>query len=67
MSDGARELAPLVLKTRPAPDGNGYEVLYLRRFVERDVVPTLMAIGHDEHGRPVLQQVSYEVTDVSSL
>jgi len=43
-----------VIETRPAPDGKGYEVLYIRQFIERAVVDDVYKLGSDETGRPVM-------------
>jgi hypothetical protein len=49
----------VLLETRPAPSGAGYELIYLQQVLERDVVPELYHYGgQDEHGRPAL--VSYD-------
>ena len=49
----------VLLETRPATDGKGFEVLYLRQILERTVVPDLYQGGaRDELGRPTL--VRYE-------
>jgi hypothetical protein len=49
----------VLLDTRPAPSGEGYELIYLQQVLERDVVPELYHYGgQDEHGRPAL--VSYD-------
>jgi len=62
-----RELTPVMLRSRPASDGEGVEVLYLRRLIERHVVPSLYGIGRDEYGRPVLHPKSPEVWNLTSL
>lgn len=43
-----------VLETRPAADGKGYEVLYVRQVLERRRVDDMYKVGADETGRPVL-------------
>jgi len=43
-----------VLETRPAADGKGYEVLYVRQVLERTRVDDMYKVGADETGRPVL-------------
>ena len=49
----------IVLDARPADDGIGYDVTYLRQIQERTRVPDLyQAVGQDERGRA--QLVSYE-------
>ncbi len=41
----------LLVESRPADGGNGYEVLYLRQVLERTVVPDLYRFdGRDERG-----------------
>ncbi|MHC4427188.1 MAG: hypothetical protein ACYS0D_01100 [Planctomycetota bacterium] len=45
----------IVVDSRTAPTGEGYELLYLRQILERAVVPDLYQVeGADEMGRPVL-------------
>lgn len=52
----------IVVDSRSAPGGEGYELLYLRQILERAVVPDLYQFnGQDETGRPVL--VKYEQPD----
>jgi len=43
----------VLLESRPADSGNGYEVVYLRQIIERAVVDELYRFGQDELGRPV--------------
>lgn len=45
----------VIVRTQPAPDGNGYEVVYLRQIMEKRTVPSLYKIetAHDEAGRLV--------------
>jgi hypothetical protein len=48
-----QEVPQLVLvETKPAPDGAGYEVFYIRQVIERAVVQELYGLGQDEAGRP---------------
>jgi hypothetical protein len=50
--------AMVMVETRPAPSGQGYEVLYLRQVLERTVVDDLYQVnGQTEHGRPTLERV----------
>jgi len=45
----------VLLETRPAAEGGGYEVLFIRTILERTNVPELYEFGaQDEAGRPVL-------------
>jgi hypothetical protein len=44
----------LVLETRPSSDGKGYEVLYMRQFIERVVVDDMYKFATDDVGRPVM-------------
>ncbi len=46
----------IVLESRPAPDGNGYEVLYVRQVLERATVgpDDLYKLGIKEDGRTTL-------------
>jgi hypothetical protein len=47
--------AKVLLDSRPAPTGKGYEVLYLRQVMERAIVPDLYQInGENELGQPTL-------------
>ena len=48
----------LLVDSRPAPQGNGFEVVYIRQFIERGVVNDLVRFGEDESGRPVPVRVS---------
>ena len=49
----------LLLDSRPAAGGQGYDVLYVRPILEKTRVPDLyQATGRDEQGRPTL--VHYE-------
>lgn len=48
-----QEVPQLVLvDTKPAPGGGGYEVFYIRQVLERAVVERLYGLGQDEAGRP---------------
>jgi hypothetical protein len=43
----------VLIESRPAPSGDGYELLYLRQVIERTTVPDLYQYtGQDESGRP---------------
>ncbi|MHC4415933.1 MAG: hypothetical protein ACYS0G_11675 [Planctomycetota bacterium] len=45
----------ILIDSRPAASGEGYELLYLRQILERAVVPDLYQFtGQDELGRPTL-------------
>lgn len=45
----------VLVNTRPAPVGNGYELLYVRQIFEREIVPELYRPGaQDEQGRTTL-------------
>ena len=49
----------ILINTRPAATGQGYELVYVRQILERAVVPDLYQFqGQDERGQPVL--VRYE-------
>lgn len=48
-----REMTPVVLETKPNPDGSGVEVTFLRGVVQRDVVDSVFEVGVDEEGRPM--------------
>ncbi len=42
----------VMLDARPAPDGQGFEVIYLRQIMERTMVNDLYGLGVDDAGRP---------------
>jgi hypothetical protein len=43
----------ILIESRPAPSGEGVELLYLRQVVERTIVPDLYEFtGKDERGLP---------------
>ncbi len=45
----------VLVDTRPAQSGQGYELIYVRQIMERSVVPNLYRYqGEDEQGRPTL-------------
>lgn len=47
----------ILIESRPAPSGEGYELLYLRQVVERTIVPDLYEFtGQDERGMPAPTQ-----------
>ena len=49
----------VLVESRPADGGNGYEVLYLRQVLERTVVPDLYRFdGRDERGVATLVRAS---------
>lgn len=53
------ELPRVILDAKPAPGGGGgYEILFVRRLVERATVPTLFELGTDEHGAPAAAPAS---------
>jgi hypothetical protein len=45
------DLPPVLLEARPSPAGVGFEVVFVRRTIERLVGERLFDVGHDEHGR----------------
>ncbi|MEM7199052.1 MAG: hypothetical protein AAF628_02235 [Planctomycetota bacterium] len=45
-----RELDRVVLRAEPTADGVGYDLVYLRRVLERARVPELFGVAEDEHG-----------------
>lgn len=53
----------VVLDSAPAPDGNGYDVIYLRQIVERARVDSLNKYKVDESGR----KIPLPVTRIDSL
>ena len=46
------EVGRELLETRPSPDGQGVEVLYLRQELVREVVDQVFELGLDELGQP---------------
>jgi hypothetical protein len=48
----------VVVSSRPNPTGEGFEVTYLRQFVEKAIVEDAVRFGQDEAGRPVPVRVS---------
>jgi len=45
----------VIVQTRPAPSGEGVEVIFVQQVMERAVVPNLYHYGgQDEYGRPTL-------------
>jgi hypothetical protein len=56
----------VLIDARPAADGRGYELLYLRQFLEQSIVPDLyVPAGQDEQGKPTL--VRYERGPANSM
>lgn len=49
----SRELSRTVLQARPIDGSDRFEVLSVRRVLERRVVDRLYELAEDEHGRPV--------------
>lgn len=43
----------LLVDTKVRPNGQGYEVFYIRQVIERTVVDNLYGLGQDEAGRPI--------------
>lgn len=50
------ELPRLTLSVSPVEGGAGYDVLFVRRLLERATVDDVYRLGLDEHGRPALVQ-----------
>jgi len=48
-----REYPLVLVEQRPAPGGQGTELLYLRRLLEREVVDGIYEYRPDDSGRPV--------------
>lgn len=56
-----------LVETRPAPDGNGYELLYIRQILERTRVPDLYEYdGQNEFGQPTITRVQQPGTSGSA-
>ena len=51
------------LLVRSTPSGDGYEVIYVRQFIERTVVRDMYSLGVDELGRPVPVRYSPSTTN----
>ena len=48
----------VLLESRPVSSGGGYELLYVRRILERAVVPEMfLPAGVDDDGRPVITRI----------
>lgn len=48
----------MLVETRPVPQGQGFEVIFIRQVMERRVVPNLYEVtGRDEAGQPTLAPV----------
>ncbi len=52
------ELTRVLLDAKKARGGEGLEVLYVRRLVERAFVLSLLEVGLDEHGDPAVAPAS---------
>jgi hypothetical protein len=61
------ELPQLTLKVSPAEGGDGYDVLFVRRLLERATVEDVYRLGLDEHGRPAVVQGGSPGADRESL
>ena len=46
------ELPNVMVQSQPTADGSGYEVIILRRIMERTIVSNLYSIGQDDAGQP---------------
>jgi hypothetical protein len=45
----------VLIQTRPAPSGQGFELIFVQQVMERTIVPNLYRYsGQDEYGRPTL-------------
>jgi len=53
----------LLVDSRPAAEGEGFEVIYIRQFIERRRVDDLLRFGQDEGGRLVPVRVSMPARD----
>ena len=51
----------VLIDTRPAPTGEGFELIFIQQVMERTVVPKLYRFGgEDERGRPTLELLRLE-------
>ncbi|MHC4845161.1 MAG: hypothetical protein ACYTCU_03265 [Planctomycetota bacterium] len=55
------ELPPELISARPAVEGEGVEVVYVRRVLERARVDSAWSVGTDELGRPAPVRVNLEL------
>ena len=62
-----RELPQVFVEARPAADGHGTEVTYMRQFLERTVVNDIYELTTDEAGTPGAVRVSHPVNTRSAL
>lgn len=53
--------AKTLLSAQPAPNGVGYEVIYIRQIVERAIVTDLYQLGEDEAGNPLPVRLRFDV------
>lgn len=53
----------VLVGTRPAVNGQGVEVVYIRQIMEREVVPGLYRLGTDEAGRPTPIRAEIQYTN----
>lgn len=54
----------VLLESRPAPSGSGYELVYLRQVMERAIVPDLYQVnGQNELGQPTLGRYEQPVSN----
>ncbi len=51
------ELVPVVVERRPTGSGDEVELILMRRYLEREVVPRLFEVGVDENEVPIVQPV----------
>lgn len=51
-------LPDIVLDAQPASSGTGYDLVVVRRAIERVQVPDLYGVGADEYGDPVATRVT---------
>jgi hypothetical protein len=51
------ELVPVVVERRPIAGGDEVELILMRRYLEREVVPRLYELGVDEYEVPIVQPV----------
>ncbi|MEX2218627.1 MAG: hypothetical protein WD749_07675 [Phycisphaerales bacterium] len=52
----------VMIETRPAADGQGYEVIYLRQIMERTYVPDFYRMGVDDTGNPRAIRIKMSTT-----
>lgn len=57
------ELPSVMVQSQPTPDGQRFEIIILRRVMERTIVDHLYSIGQDDAGQPrIVPDTSWQVS-----